>query len=169
MGLAYSALAKFTDARTPHVRSDPGRAGHQGQGGNHGAGEPGREAVRNGHRARQGTRIRPSHQVGEPGVSAARKLPISPATFLATSTFWQDPDSQPSGAGFTSYDRVLHGAQEYVFFGGPPRAGTTLTVQSKPGLVYEKTGRRGGVMTFHELVTEYRARRANSWPSRGAR
>ncbi len=85
------------------------------------------------------------------------ETPISPATFLATSTFWQDPDSQPSGAGFTSYDRVLHGAQEYVFFGGPPRAGTTLTVQSKPGLVYEKTGRRGGVMTFHELVTEYRA------------
>jgi hypothetical protein len=82
--------------------------------------------------------------------------PVSPATFLVTSTFWQDPDSNPVGAGFTSYDRILHGAQEYVFFGEPPRAGTTLTVHSRPGRVYEKTGRRGGVMTFHELVTEYR-------------
>jgi len=82
--------------------------------------------------------------------------PVSPTTFLVTSTFWQDPDSNPMAAGFTSYDRVLHGAQEYVFFGEPPRAGTTLTVQSRPGRVYEKTGRRGGVMTFHEFVTEYR-------------
>jgi hypothetical protein len=84
------------------------------------------------------------------------EAPVSPTTFLVTSTFWQDPDSHRVGAGFASYDRILHGAQEYIFFGEPPRAGTTLTVQSRPGRVYEKTGRRGGVMTFHELVTEYR-------------
>ena len=84
------------------------------------------------------------------------ETPVSPATFLVTSTFWQDPNADMSGAGFTSYDRILHGAQEYIFFGEPPRAGTTLTVQSKPAQAYTKTGRRGGVMTFHERVTEYR-------------
>ena len=82
--------------------------------------------------------------------------PVAPATFLVTSTFWQDPDSHSAGAGFTSYDRILHGAQEFIFFGEPPRVGTVLTVQSKPGQTYQKTGRRGGAMTFHELVSEYR-------------
>ena len=82
--------------------------------------------------------------------------PVSPATFLATSTFWQGPESIPVGAGFTNYERVLHGAQEFIFFGEPPRAGTKLTVQARPGPSYEKTGRRGGVMKFAELVTEYR-------------
>ena len=85
-----------------------------------------------------------------------RDNPVSPATFLVTSTFWQDPDSPAVGAGFTSYDRVLHGAQEFIFFGEPPRVGTVLTVQSKPGAAYEKTGRRGGAMKFQELVSEYR-------------
>jgi hypothetical protein len=81
--------------------------------------------------------------------------PVSPATFLATSTFWQGPENIPA-SGFTSYERVLHGAQEFIFFGEPPRAGTRLTVQARPGPSYEKTGRRGGVMKFAELITEYR-------------
>ena len=81
--------------------------------------------------------------------------PVAPVTFLVTSTFWQVPDSDV-GLGITSYERVLHGAQEYVFFGEPPRVGAVLHVQAKRGEVYEKSGRRGGVMKFHELITEYR-------------
>jgi hypothetical protein len=82
--------------------------------------------------------------------------PVSPVTFLVTSTFWQDPDSPPVVTGFSNYERVLHGAQEFVFFGEPPRAGTRLSVQARPGPTYEKTGRRGGVMKFAEMITEYR-------------
>ena len=83
--------------------------------------------------------------------------PVAPATFLVTSAFWQNTrGGNQAGSGFTSYERVLHGAQEFIFHGEPPRAGTALTVQARPGPSYEKTGRRGGVMKFHETVTEYR-------------
>src|ERR1700735_4049888 len=83
--------------------------------------------------------------------------PVAPATFLVTSGFWQDTrGANQAGSGFTSYERILHRAQEFIFHGEPPRAGTALTVQARPGPSYEKTGRRGGVMKFHESVTEYR-------------
>jgi len=98
--------------------------------------------------------------------------PVAPTTFLVTSSFWQDaPPRRASRAGSGSgsnggsnggsregagYERMLHGAQEFVFFGEPPRAGTRLSVHSRPGPEYEKTGRRGGVMKFRELITEYR-------------
>lgn len=84
--------------------------------------------------------------------------PVAPTTFLVTSTFWQDRAraSRQPGGGSSGYERLLHGAQEFVFPGGPPRAGTVLHVQARPGPTYEKTGRRGGVMKFRELVTEYR-------------
>jgi hypothetical protein len=82
--------------------------------------------------------------------------PVAPATFLVTSSFWQDAPPRRAGASGEGYERLLHGAQEFVFFGEPPRAGTVLSVQSRPGPEYEKTGRRGGVMKFRELITEYR-------------
>jgi hypothetical protein len=83
--------------------------------------------------------------------------PVAPATFLVTSGFWQDqPAPRQQSGGFGSYERLLHGAQEFVFPNGPPKAGTVLHVQARPGPSYEKTGRRGGVMKFRESVTEYR-------------
>ena len=82
--------------------------------------------------------------------------PVAPATFLVTSAFWQDAPVPQGGASGAGYERLLHGAQEFVFFGEPPRAGAVLSVQSTPGPEYEKTGRRGGVMKFREQVTEYR-------------
>jgi N-terminal half of MaoC dehydratase len=82
--------------------------------------------------------------------------PVSPVTFLVSSHFWEDPDHPAVLPAFTSYERVLHGAQEFIFYGEPPRAGTRLTVQARNGPTYEKTGRRGGVMKFAEMITEYR-------------
>jgi hypothetical protein len=81
--------------------------------------------------------------------------PVSPATFLASSLFWQGPESVPPGRP-TNFERILHGEQEFVFPSGPPRAGTVLTGQSRIDRVYEKEGKRGGTMTFTELVTEFR-------------
>jgi hypothetical protein len=82
--------------------------------------------------------------------------PVAPTTFLVTAAFWGDASTHEPGEGFAGYQRLLHGAQEYIFFGEPPRAGTVLHVRSRPGTTYEKTGRRGGVMKFTESITEYR-------------
>jgi hypothetical protein len=52
--------------------------------------------------------------------------------------------------------RLLHGGQEYVFHGPPPAAGSELSVQTRVDEIYEKEGKRGGVMTFVVTVTEFR-------------
>lgn len=84
--------------------------------------------------------------------------PVSPPTFLMTSTFW-------SGGGEIPWDelgadidlgRVLHGGQEFIFHGEPPRAGTRLVGRARIGADYVKEGRRGGTMRFIEIVNEFR-------------
>jgi N-terminal half of MaoC dehydratase len=82
--------------------------------------------------------------------------PLSPVTFLASSAFWQDASNSAWGDGPKNFERILHGEQEFVFFGEPPRAGDVLTGVSRIERVYEKEGRRGGAMTFTEAVTEFR-------------
>ena len=84
------------------------------------------------------------------------RTPVSPATFLMATAFW--------GGGITKImddlgldlTRLLHGGQEFVFHGPPPRAGTRLVGTMRVDADYEKEGRRGGAMRFVEVVTEYR-------------
>jgi hypothetical protein len=80
----------------------------------------------------------------------------SPATFLASSAFWQRPENSPWGNTRPNLQRILHGEQEYVFHGPPPAAGTELVAEVRIDRIYEKEGKRGGTMTFIETVTEYR-------------
>ena len=80
----------------------------------------------------------------------------SPATFLASSAFWQRPENSPWGDTRLNWHRILHGEQEFVFHGPPPAAGTELTAEARIHRVYEKEGKRGGTMTFVETVTEFR-------------
>ena len=80
----------------------------------------------------------------------------SPVTFLASSAFWQGPESSPWGGVKLNWQRILHGEQEYVFHGPPPAAGTELVAEARIDRIYEKEGKRGGTMTFIETVTEYR-------------
>ena len=80
----------------------------------------------------------------------------SPATFLASSAFWQRPENSPWGDTRLNWQRILHGEQEFVFHGPPPAAGTELTAEARIDRVYSKEGKRGGPMTFVETVTEYR-------------
>ena len=82
--------------------------------------------------------------------------PISPVTFLASSIFWQGPETSAWGDEPRNFERILHGEQEFVFHGTPPRAGAKLTGQQRIDKVYEKEGRRGGTMHFIEIVTEFR-------------
>lgn len=80
----------------------------------------------------------------------------SPVTFLASSAFWQGREHSPWGDTPLNWERILHGEQEFVFPGPPPAAGTELTAEARIDRIYEKEGKRGGTMTFAELVTEYR-------------
>jgi len=82
--------------------------------------------------------------------------PVMPVTFLQTSAFWQTPASSPTRGMTRDMSRVLHGGQEFVFHGEPPRAGAVLTGQTRVDKVYTKQGSRGGAMNFTEMVTEYR-------------
>jgi acyl dehydratase len=82
---------------------------------------------------------------------------VSPPTYLFTAGFWSPPEADAIfGALKIDFARLLHGGMEFVFYGLPPRAGTTLTVESRVDKVYEKEGRRGGTMTFAEMVYEFR-------------
>jgi hypothetical protein len=80
-----------------------------------------------------------------------------PPTFLTTAgNFWAPPGPGPMAKIGFALARLLHGEEEYIFHGPPPQAGQTLTVSSRLAEQYEKEGKRGGVMRFAVLVTEYR-------------
>jgi hypothetical protein len=80
---------------------------------------------------------------------------VVPPTFLISSALWA-----PSGAAVdVGFDRkrLLHGEQEFIFHGPPPRAGQVLKVSDQIVDRYEKAGKRGGMMRFAVVVTEYRS------------
>lgn len=58
-----------------------------------------------------------------------------------------------SGGGDSA--RMLHAEQQYVYH-QPIRPGDDLTVTTKRGKSWEKEGRRGGTMSFSEVITEFR-------------
>ena len=80
--------------------------------------------------------------------------PLAPPTFLTVARHWQD--ERHSVWGQRNFGRILHGEQEFVFHGEPPRAGDRLMGQMRIDRTYEKAGRRGGTMKFIEVVTEFR-------------
>ena len=84
--------------------------------------------------------------------------PVTPPTFLTTMFFWEEriANSNPWDLVNMSQERGVHGEQEYIFHGPPPKAGTKLTVQSRIDKIFEKTGGRGGTLTFAVMVTEFR-------------
>jgi hypothetical protein len=79
---------------------------------------------------------------------------VVPPTFLASSVQWA-PEGARIGHGFDRR-RLLHGEQEYRFFGPPPRAGQVLQARDRVEDRYEKPGKRGGSMRFVVIVTEFR-------------
>jgi hypothetical protein len=81
--------------------------------------------------------------------------PIEP-TFLTSVSFWTPPGRSVFSKVKLDLKRILHGGQEYVFHGPPPRAGQELTAQTRVEDIYEKVGKRGGTMTFVVTVQEFR-------------
>jgi len=86
------------------------------------------------------------------------EVPVSPPTFLTTALFWEKlvAGSNPWHRVAMSEKRGVHGEQEYVFYGPPPAAGTTLRCTSRIERIFEKRGGRGGKLTFAVMVTEFR-------------
>ena len=86
----------------------------------------------------------------------ADEAPVSPPTFLTTAMFWAAGEADLWQEVKMDQRRGLHAEQEFVFTGPPPRAGTRLTGRSRIEKVFTKQGRRGGVLTFAVMVTEFR-------------
>lgn len=81
-------------------------------------------------------------------------LAIIPPTFLTTAARWAPPGARVN-VGFDR-KRLLHGEQEYTFYGELPAAGDVLTAQERIVERFSKPGKRGGTMRFATVVTEYR-------------
>jgi hypothetical protein len=87
-----------------------------------------------------------------------RAAAVIPPTFLTTArNFWAPPadDGVLDELGF-DLARLLHGEEEFEFFGALPSAGEVLHAHTRLGDRWEKEGKRGGVMKFARLVTEFR-------------
>ncbi|MFV0523476.1 MAG: MaoC family dehydratase N-terminal domain-containing protein [Acidimicrobiales bacterium] len=82
---------------------------------------------------------------------------IVPATFLTHARMAWEPraEAQIEQLGF-DLRRILHGEEEYVFHGPPPRVGQILTVTTHTEDRWEKDGKRGGTMRFARIVNEFR-------------
>jgi N-terminal half of MaoC dehydratase len=81
---------------------------------------------------------------------------VVPPTFLTTVVFWQPPEAADLyRAVDIDLRRLLHGEQEFLFTGAPPSAGTVLHAETVVEEIYEKEGRRGGVMTFVVMRTDF--------------
>jgi MaoC dehydratase-like protein len=81
---------------------------------------------------------------------------VIPPTFLTTMTFWQPPEAARLYRDLDiDRHRLLHGEQEYVFVGIPPRAGARLHARTVVEEMYDKEGRRGGTMTFVVTRTDF--------------
>jgi hypothetical protein len=94
-------------------------------------------------------------QATHPHLVDAEAPPITP-TFLMSAALWQPPDApQPYEALGMELERLLHGEQEFEFFGPPPSAGQRLAVEVRIESVSEKQGRRGGVMRVGRIVTDF--------------
>lgn len=83
---------------------------------------------------------------------------VIPPTFLTSMFHWERAadDANPWPRVKMSKQRGMHASQQYEFFGPPPRAGDLLTATSRIERIWDKAGRRGGMLTFVDMVTEYR-------------
>ena len=80
---------------------------------------------------------------------------LAPPTFLMTLAHWVTDLGETRSAVKLDYRRLLHGEQEFEYL-APIRAGDVLRFRSRTKDVFEKQGKRGGVMTFVIGETEFR-------------
>lgn len=81
--------------------------------------------------------------------------PVVPPTFLACAEQWAAHEAELLERTGWDRQRMLHASQEYTFHGRPPRAGAHLRGAARIDSAYERQGRRGGMLRFLVLVTEF--------------
>lgn len=81
--------------------------------------------------------------------------PIVPPTFLASAAHWAPYEAELLERTGWDRQRMLHASQEYVFAGRPPRVGMRLRGAARIESAYERQGRRGGLLRFVVIVTEF--------------
>ena len=81
---------------------------------------------------------------------------LAPPTFLYSARLWQDPETDPLSLLDLDQERALHAEQEFIFHGPPIAVGENLTGVGKVERIYSKQGRRGGLLTFALIVTQFR-------------
>ncbi len=81
--------------------------------------------------------------------------PVSPVTFLTSAALWMKPENSAWHGVTRNFANILHGEQYFDFAGPPPVAGTELNAVQYFGKVFDKAGRRGGRMTFTEIITKF--------------
>jgi hypothetical protein len=68
---------------------------------------------------------------------------------------WMGSGAEDSGTPDSPARGGLHAEQRYDFH-RPVREGDVLTASSRIGRTWTKQGRRGGLLTFTQVITEYR-------------
>ncbi len=86
---------------------------------------------------------------------------VVPPTFLTVAgNYWGYTLENPKDTVFRDLgidtSLLLHAEEEYEFFSSPPRAGDRFSVRLRLADAWEKTGRRGGKLTFYKFETEFR-------------
>jgi hypothetical protein len=83
-----------------------------------------------------------------------------PPTFLTSAFFWEARVPGADVKDQVGFDpaRSVHAEQEFIFHGPPPAPGVTLDGRSRVARIYEKTNRQGTLLTFVDIVTEFRDR-----------
>lgn len=89
----------------------------------------------------------PAYESGDPPV---------PPTFLVTGAWWTQPGSSVLEQAGLAWSRLLSGGSEFRVTGPALRCGEVLTARQQVTDVYERTGRRGGRMTFVVFTTAFR-------------
>jgi hypothetical protein len=80
---------------------------------------------------------------------------VPPTMFTSGRMIWEPKEN--SGFAQLGFDRsrILHGEEEFIFHAPLPKAGDRLRAATRIGERWEKEGRRGGVMKFARMVTEF--------------
>ncbi|CAN5275612.1 hypothetical protein BH09ACT6_BH09ACT6_23590 [soil metagenome] len=78
---------------------------------------------------------------------------IIPPTFLITAWRWA-PEGGRAAHGIPR-SLLLHGEQEFIYHQAPPRSGQVLIAKEHIRDRFEKAGKRGGVMQFVVISTEF--------------
>ena len=84
-----------------------------------------------------------------------RRIPAAETSGGARGGEAKGAGAKRGGGGGPNLTRVLHGEQRFEYH-QPLRPGMLLRASAHPGKSWEKEGRRGGLMRFSEIITEYR-------------